>query len=392
MNVTAPSSLASDALARRLAELVGDERNVQVDFLLHLDEFDRRRAWAEAGFPSLWEYALRVLHLREGAAFRRISAMRVLRRLPQLADALRDGRLCLSTVALLGPVLTDDNAQDLVASAAFKTKAEVEKLVVALAPRTAPKDGLRRLGSQSRESGRTEVPAFAAPPLDLASRAESDRAPIGERAADGLVSLPPPAPMARPTVRPVTESTYSLHLTLDARFKAELDELTALLGHKVPNGDLRAVLLIAVQCAIAHYGKRKGAKAVRQTARAAAEPKSVPSQATSGGCAARRSIPAEVRREVWRRDGGQCTWLGPDGQRCPGKARLEFDHIQPVALGGASTVANIRLTCKAHNLLHAERVFGREHMARFGANTRPTGGSTSPSESEVQRGLFPAAG
>jgi hypothetical protein len=38
-----------------------------------------------------------------------------------------------------------------------------------------------------------------------------------------------------------------LHLTLDASFKAELDELTALLGHEVPNGDLRAVLLANIR-------------------------------------------------------------------------------------------------------------------------------------------------
>src|ERR687883_1643308 len=101
MEALSPSSLATDALARRLADLVGDERQVQVAFLLHLDVFDQRRAWAEAGFPSLWEYVLRVLHLREGAAWRRIASMRTLRRFPQLAEELRDGRLCLSTLTLL---------------------------------------------------------------------------------------------------------------------------------------------------------------------------------------------------------------------------------------------------------------------------------------------------
>jgi hypothetical protein len=88
-----PSSLDSAALAHRLAELAGDERAVQVEFLLHLDEFDRRRAYVDAGYDSLWEYCLRALHLREGAAGRRIGAMRVLRRFPALEPALRDGRI-----------------------------------------------------------------------------------------------------------------------------------------------------------------------------------------------------------------------------------------------------------------------------------------------------------
>lgn len=53
MNATVPYSLDSGMLARRLGELVGHERTVQVDFLLHLDEFDRRRAYLELGFGSL---------------------------------------------------------------------------------------------------------------------------------------------------------------------------------------------------------------------------------------------------------------------------------------------------------------------------------------------------
>jgi len=94
------SSLDARSLARRLGELAGDERQAQVEFLLHLDEFDRRRAWLELGYGSLWTYCLEALHLREGAAGRRINAMRVLRRFPGLAGALRDGRLCLSTLAI----------------------------------------------------------------------------------------------------------------------------------------------------------------------------------------------------------------------------------------------------------------------------------------------------
>src|SRR6266568_7088193 len=106
MNAPAPSSLSPEILACRLRELVSHERGVQVDFLLHLDEFDRRRAFLEAGYESLWTYCLQALHLREGPAGRRIGAMRVLRRFPALEGALRDGRLCLSTVTVLGPLLT----------------------------------------------------------------------------------------------------------------------------------------------------------------------------------------------------------------------------------------------------------------------------------------------
>ena len=49
-----------------------------------------------------------------------------------------------------------------------------------------------------------------------------------------------------------------------------------------------------------------------------------------------RSIPAEVKREDWRRDIGCCTYVDPHtGRRCGSRFFLELDHIVPVARGGA---------------------------------------------------------
>jgi hypothetical protein len=145
MHALAPRSLDSASLARRLRDLAGDERAVQVDFLLHLDEFDRRQEYLPHGFGSLWDFLLRELHLREGAAGRRIAAMKALRRFPTLESPMRDGRLCISTAPLLAQVLTEENLDDLVAQATYRTKAEVEHLVATIQPRTAPQDGLRKV-------------------------------------------------------------------------------------------------------------------------------------------------------------------------------------------------------------------------------------------------------
>jgi len=67
---------------------------------------------------------------------------------------------------------------------------------------------------------------------------------------------------------------------------------------------------------------------------------------------------------VWRRDGGQCTFVSDKGQRCEARSRLEFDHTDPVARGGQATVAGLRLRCRAHNQYEAERVFGTGFMQR----------------------------
>jgi hypothetical protein len=56
----------------------------------------------------------------------------------------------------------------------------------------------------------------------------------------------------------------------------------------------------------------------------------------------REPIPEDVRREVFRRDGGRCVVCGVD-------ELLQFDHVIPVALGGASTPENLQLLCAPCN-------------------------------------------
>jgi 5-methylcytosine-specific restriction endonuclease McrA len=47
---------------------------------------------------------------------------------------------------------------------------------------------------------------------------------------------------------------------------------------------------------------------------------------------------------VFERDGGQCV-------ECGSKFDLQYDHLIPVALGGASTVDNLQLLCGECNRL-----------------------------------------
>ncbi len=84
-----------------------------------------------------------------------------------------------------------------------------------------------------------------------------------------------------------------------------------------------------------------------------------------------RHIPVAVRREVWERDGGRCTYVDERGQRCRETAMLELHHERAFALGGPPTAANISLRCACHNRLAAEHDFGREFMERKIGPPRP---------------------
>jgi hypothetical protein len=56
----------------------------------------------------------------------------------------------------------------------------------------------------------------------------------------------------------------------------------------------------------------------------------------------RQPIPQEVKVAVWQRDGGRCV-------ECGSQQDLEYDHIIPLAMGGANTARNLQLLCAPCN-------------------------------------------
>jgi hypothetical protein len=157
-------------------------------------------------------------------------------------------------------------------------------------------------------------------------------------------------------VKALAPQRFGFQCTLDQEAHDLWQRLRDLTSHEVPTGDMAQVLKIAFRLALEQLEKRKYAATTRP--------------GHSNGGSSSRHVPAEVKRAVRERDGERCAFVSESGHRCTARRWLELDHIEPVARGGASTIENVRLVCRAHNQHAADRAFGIEFMEQKRAEAR----------------------
>jgi 5-methylcytosine-specific restriction endonuclease McrA len=325
------------ALLRGTRALVSQEGVTLADLLAHLAETDTRRLYAPAGYDSMIAWCVGELRLSEDAAFRRIRAARTARQFPSIFPALADGRLNLSSVLLVRRHLTQDRAEELLTAIAGKTRPEVERLLAERYPRPDLPATVRELAPAAGQAQLAPAPVEAS---------AGQLAPAPVEARDGQLG---PAPVElRPGVDPLSAGRFGIQFTFSDEQNEKLRYFQSLLGHAVPSGDLARVFERALDTAIRHSEREKFAAAARTR--------------PGRGSKSPRYVPSAVRRTVWQRDQGQCTFVGTNGHRCESRTRLEFDHVEPVARGGTATVSGVRLRCRTHNQLEAERAFGSDFM------------------------------
>ena len=338
------SHLSDEELVRGLVTLVARERNITAAVLAHIAEVDARRLYAAAGYPSMFAWCVEELHLSEDEAFKRIRAARTARQFPTVFALLADGRLHLTAVVMLSPYLTPKNSDELLAAATHQSKAGIEQLLAERFPQPDLPVRVEAVGTP-----RQLVPE----PVQLAgAQLVPEPVSFSDMKLPVATAVESPTPVTvRHGVAPLAPGRYAVQFTVAQDTYEKLRYAQALLGHSVPTGELAQVLDRALDALIARLEQRKFAAAWR------------PHQRRQRESANPRHVPAEVRRAVWKRDSGRCTFVNDAGHRCPARTRLEFDHVEPVARGGHATVRGTRLRCRAHNHYAAERIFGVDFMS-----------------------------
>jgi hypothetical protein len=368
-------------LIRCVAECAARERQSLAGLLGFLAEFDARNLHEPAGFDALYKYLMHHFGWSASSAYKRIQAARACRRFPELLPAIAAGDLNLSSVCALAPVLTADNLSRVLFEAARLPREELKVYVEDLRAEQAPERG------PERDVAPFQLTLGAA--IASESWRDTERTPIDPR------WVPPPSP----PVQHAPELT-SLNVKVDASFHALFARVRALCAHGPSGRDPARVLRRGLEMLLEAEEKRRfGAPRKAKRRAEVASPADAPAEVTVCPAATvppevtetvvadvviaesgprvsceREHIPAAVKREVYDRDDGCCTFVGDDGHVCGSRFAVQLHHRIAWAHGGSNTPQNLTLHCGPHNRLVAKREGLDSRPSR-----RTTGGPRGPS-------------
>ncbi len=296
-----------------LLRLVRSERVVLAEILHHLREVENRRLYSAHGFSSLFAYATERLGYSEDQAARRISAMRLLKEIPEIEQKIESGVLTLTHLS---------KAQTL-----FRQEKKAQR----------PRSVAQKL--------------FVLSQLESCSKRDAEK--VLER--ESFVT-----PVAKPTAPPVSLDQFNealqmklVHLLdLKARESLNLNELIDRLA------DLGLEKWDPIKKAERVNFRKQKRNADAADSMNDDAPIHAPVRVTTGEAPASRYIEASARHALYMRDRGCCG-------NCGSTKNIEIDHIVPFALGGSNDLENLRLVCRSCNQRSAIQAFGQSKMDIF---------------------------
>lgn len=343
--LTTPQLLVSDdEVEVRLQNLVSDERKRTSEILHLINLADQRRLYLHRGFGSLFDWLTKTFSYSESAAHRRIMASRLLNSVPDISRKIASGEVNLSTLA--------------------KTQSAIrfeEKLSGTRLTNAAKADVIEKIENKTlRETDKALIKHFP----KLVTRLEYERR------------------------TEVTETVTKLTLNLSGDTLESLDRVKELLAHKYPDATFAQVIgflakdflkrkdplvakkesvMVTPNCSKEKAESREVAKASELVQNNLPKCDTGTEKPSVGS-----AITAEVRRKVFQRDKGCCTFKDhKSGTICGSTFQVEIDHILPRAMGGKNEPSNLRCLCRKHNQLMAEKNLGFK-KANAWRNKSPT--------------------
>jgi len=335
-------SINNKKLLEGITTLDRRERKLKVIILLYLREVDRRSLYLELGYSSMFDFCTERLRYTRSSACRRIAAARCIGRYPRAAAMLYAGELNVSTLFLISKVINPGNCGDILNRIRGKSYREAEEELARRRP-------VRRRPEKIKT-------VFTIKPQKEEDKGSTPNVGSGEKSVDRTTEWKRSDKSKHRNMKVAKE--YRLEFMVGEKTMKKIKKAKSLLSTKYPEGVKLEVLFDQL---LENYLEENDPD--RRTEKTGKNPEK--NKIGTRKNTRNRYIPQEIKDEVYRRDGGRCSFVGKTGRRCNSTWNLQYDHIVPYGKGGDNTPDNLRLLCAKHNQLMAEKEYGRKHMDNF---------------------------
>lgn len=300
-----------------LVRHVGRERELLIVILHHLREIERRRLFAVYRRASLHEYAVKELGYSDDQACRRISAMRLMKELPEIEEKIAAGSLTLSNLGMAHSLFRSEAKEPALAAGAKPTVRNLEAHGFSKSEKLEILTSLE--GKSAREAKRVVLANVTAPEKVFAER-----------------------------VHPLNTHLDQIQIAVPIELTKKLERLKGLKAHQHPCLDLAKLIELMADLALEAWDPAREPSLKRE------------SPATSRVVS--RYVAAATRRTVWKQGERKC-------QGCDSTQGLQIDHRKPYAKGGETREDNLRLLCRSCNQRAAIEQFGLRKMESYFARS-----------------------
>ena len=331
---------SSILIHRRAVERAKTYRMAEADVIDSLREVDDDRTFLHFGCTSLYQYALIELKLSEDVACNLIAIMRKSRTVPELAAAIREGKITASKARKIVSVINEKNKSAWLELASTSTSRVIEKAVATENPKLATIESLKYRSENRLELvlGVSEEWALLLKRVkDVVSQKSKSPAETEEAlklAMESFLRQEDPLEKAKRANARKAEGEKSAATRepgVDGEKSTEFGELSAL--GRIPR---RSKHEFEQDVSNLEQQQHDGASAVFKLEHP------------------HDRVSSSLKHEVALRDSAQCAVVAA-GARCVQTRWLDVHHVIPRAEGGENALENLKTVCTSHHrMIHSD--------------------------------------
>jgi hypothetical protein len=376
-------------LITEIRSLAKAERALTSQLLEKIALVHKRRLYADLGYPSLLAWMMGDLHYSKSAAFRRISAARLIQDIPQAKFMFEEGQLNVTTLTQLKSAIHQteketktkislSRKEELISKIKNKSSDETDRVIAIEFPDLRPRlpETVRAVGLEGSEltivlnkeqmatlkrvkevTSHSHFNASTAELIEVMGRfflqhkdplkaklRESTKLALSKGMTSGSAAEPNSG--LDQTIEVMRESTVHESNVCSPNYQFRRSEKSEDLGENLSFREERK------------ENNPEKIKLDPQTSRstptmAASQPRRMANlRIEEINCSKRKPLPSTIRNFVFQRDGVKCKFVSPEtGHACESRELIEVDHIVARARGGIDHPENLTPLCRTHNRL-----------------------------------------